>query len=189
MTHDNADHAADPPSDWVLRFAPAIPAGGEVLDLACGAGRHTRLFLRLGHSVLAVDRDTSWLDDIAGADGLTILQTDLESERGAPAEIADAKFAGVVVTNYLHRPLMPWIAGAVDVGGVLIYETFAVGNEKFGHPRNPDFLLRPAELQDAFADILDVLGYEHGQFERGGSPAVIQRIATKKVQIAPGSGA
>ena len=180
MTNDNPDHTADPPSDWVLKFAPAIPTGGQVLDLACGAGRHTRLLLRLGHPVLAVDRDTKWLENIAGANGLTVLQTDLESEHGAPAEIAGAKFAGVVVINYLHRPLMPWIAGAIKVGGVLIYETFAMGNEKFGHPRNPDFLLRPAELQDAFADILDVLGYEHGQFERGGNRAVIQRIAAKR---------
>ncbi|MBT4710448.1 MAG: SAM-dependent methyltransferase [Alphaproteobacteria bacterium] len=180
MAHDNADHTADPPSEWVVRFAPEIPPGTQVLDLACGTGRHTRLFLGLGHPVLAVDKDTRWLADIADIPGLTIVEGDLETADGPPAEIAALKFAGVVVTNYLHRPLLPWIMGAVAVGGVLIYETFAVGNEKYGHPRNPNFLLKPAELQDAFGEELDVLAYDAGQVDRGGTQAVIQRIAAKR---------
>ena len=170
----------DPPSDWVVRFAPEIPKAGQVLDLACGTGRHTRLFLGLGHAVLAVDKNTVWLRDIADTPGLTIVEGDLETADGPPTEIAGAKFSGVVVTNYLHRPLLPWILAAVAIGGVLIYETFAVGNEKYGHPRNPDFLLKPGELQDAFGDELDVLAYDEGHVERRGKPAVIQRIAAKR---------
>jgi SAM-dependent methyltransferase len=170
----------DPPSDWVVRFAPEIPKSGQVLDFACGTGRHTRLFLALGHPVLAIDKDTTWLRDIAGTPGLTIVEGDLETGDGPPAEMARSKFLGVVVTNYLHRPLMPWIMGAVAVGGVLIYETFALGNEKFSHPRNPDFLLKPAELQDVFGTELDVLAYDAREVERRGKPAFIQRIAAKR---------
>jgi SAM-dependent methyltransferase len=164
-----------------VRFAPEIQKAGQVLDLACGTGRHTRLLLGLGHPVLAVDKDTSWLRDIADTDGLTVVQADLESQGGPPHKITTQKFAGVVVTNYLHRPLLPWIMGAVAVGGVLIYETFAVGNEKYGHPRNPNFLLKPAELQDAFGDELDVLAYDACEVDRDGIPAVIQRMAAKRL--------
>ena len=180
MAKEGPEIDVDPPSDWVVRFAPEIQKAGQVLDLACGTGRHTRLLLGLGHPVLAVDKDISWLRDIADTRGLTIVEGDLETADGPPAEIAISKFSGVVVTNYLHRPLLPWILGAVAVGGVLIYETFAMGNEKYGHPRNRDFLLKPAELQDAFGGELDVLAYDAREVERRGKPAVIQRIAAKR---------
>ena len=166
------------PSPWVMRFAGAIPEGGTVLDLACGAGRHTRLLLGLGHPVVALDRDTVWLGDIAGTPGLTIIECDLEAASGAPpAELEDRRFAGIVVTNYLHRPLLPWLVAALEPGGTLVYETFAQGNERFGHPRNPDFLLRPGELLAAVDGSLEVLAYEFGCVDRAGHKAVIERIA------------
>jgi SAM-dependent methyltransferase len=159
-------------SPWIERFAGLVPVGGAVLDLAAGGGRHTRFFLGRGHPVLAVDRDIGALAGIADA-RLTCLQADLES---APWPLGDRRFAGVVVTNYLHRPLLPRLVEAVAERGALLYETFAQGNEAFGRPRNPDFLLRPGELLEAVRGKLTVLAYEHGRVDRP-RPAAIQRIA------------
>jgi SAM-dependent methyltransferase len=159
-------------SPFVTRFAGLVPARGAVLDVAAGGGRHTRLFLERGHPVLAVDREIGALTAIQ-APRLTCLQADLESE---PWPLGSRRFAGVVVTNYLHRPLLPVLIEAVEEGGALLYETFAQGNEAFGRPRNPDFLLRPGELLEAVRGSLTVLAYEHGRIEQP-RPAVIQRIA------------
>ncbi|MDB5748979.1 MAG: SAM-dependent methyltransferase [Massilia sp.] len=151
---------ADLASPWVRRFAPLVPAG-EVLDLACGSGRHARLFAGLGHPVVAVDRDPQALAATAGA-GITTLEIDLE-EDGAPWPFDAGRFAGIVVANYLHRPLFPHLCASLAPGGVLIYETFALGNEAFGKPSNPAFLLRPGELLEmAAAGGLAVLAYEDG---------------------------
>jgi SAM-dependent methyltransferase len=163
------------PSAWVRRFAPLIRPGGRVLDLAAGAGRHTRLFLDMGFRVTAVDRDVAGLHALAG-DRCEIRAIDLET---GPPENALAPlgrdYDGVVVTNYLHRPLFASIAAALAPGGVLLYETFAIGNERFGRPRNPDFLLRPGELAQAFG-ALTIIAFEQGEVSRP-RPAVIQRIA------------
>ena len=142
-----------------------------MLDLAAGSGRHTRLLLESGFAVCAVDRDVSALLPLAGT-GCEVRQIDLEA--GAPWALGTG-YDGIVVTNYLHRPLLPAIAEALAAGGVLIYETFARGNERFGRPHNPDFLLRPSELLDAFA-MLTVVAFEQGEVS---APrlAVIQRIA------------
>jgi SAM-dependent methyltransferase len=164
----------------VARFASLIPPG-EVLDLACGAGRHVALLLSLGHAVLAVDRDVAQLGPLADAEGVAALAADLE---GAPWPLGGRRFSGVVVTNYLHRPLLPAIVAAVAPGGLLIYETFAVGNERFGRPRNPDFLLRPGELREAVAGILEVLAYEHREVAEP-RPALVQRIAGRRPAGAP----
>ena len=160
-------------SAWVARFAPLVPAGAPVLDLACGAGRHSRLFLERGHPVLAVDRDLSRLGDLAGAPGLECLACDLEDGR-LPAFFA-RRFGAVVVTNYLHRPLFSAIADALAPGGVLIYETFARGNERFGKPSNPDFLLAPGELLRAYMDRLRIIAYEDVVVETP-RPAALQRL-------------
>jgi SAM-dependent methyltransferase len=164
----NHQHA---PSIWVRRFAPLIRLGGHVLDLAAGAGRHTQLLLDMGFRVTAVDRNVEPLRPLAGA-RCTVTEIDLESGADWPL---GGGYDGIVITNYLHRPLLPAIAGALAPGGVLIYETFAVGNERFGRPSNPDFLLRVGELLEAFA-ALSVIAFEQGEVA-GPRLAVIQRIA------------
>lgn len=163
---------AEPPeSAWVARFVPLIRPGGTVLDLAAGGGRHTRLLLAGGFAVRAVDRDTAALAPLAGP-RCDIVRIDLET--GAPWPLGGG-YDGIVVASYLHRPLLPAIAAALAPGGVLIYETFALGNERFGHPRNPDFLLRPGELLAACTG-LSIVAFEQGEIRRP-RPAMIQRIA------------
>ncbi len=161
------------PSPWVRRFAPLVESGGEVLDLACGGGRHVRLFLDLGHRVTALDRDLSGIADLAAEPRLAELEADLED--GSPWPLEGRCFAAVVVTNYLHRPMFPNLLRAVASGGVLIYETFARGNERFGRPRNPDHLLREGELIERLGGALHVIAYEHGEITTP-RPAVVQRV-------------
>lgn len=161
------------PSAWVQSHAGWVAPGGKVLDLAAGGGRHTRYFKDLGHKVTAIDRDVSGLRNLAGQD-IEIMAADLED--GAPWPLGTRKFDGIVVTNYLHRPLFPHLAGALATGGVLIYETFGAGNERFGKPSNPNFLLRPGELLEfAGAHGLQVLAYECGEVSKP-KRAIIQHI-------------
>lgn len=154
------------PSPWVTRFAALVRLGGPVLDVACGGGRHSRLFLARGHAVTGLDRDISHTD----APGAELVAADLED--GSPWPLPGRSFAAVVVTNYLWRPLFPSLLAALAEDGVLIYETFAQGNERFGSPRNPDFLLARGELLDRAAG-LTVVAYEDGVVE---NRAVVQRI-------------
>ncbi len=161
----------------MLRFVGRVPEGGPVLDLACGMGRHARLFLARGHPVTAIDRDLTGIADLAGAPGgtpgLEILEADLEN--GTPFPLAGRRFAGVVVTNYLYRPLFPALVAAVAPGGVLIYETFARGNEDFGRPRNPEHLTKPGELLEAVRGHLRVVAYED-LIDQAPKPAARQRL-------------
>jgi SAM-dependent methyltransferase len=162
--------ASTAPSVWVNRFLPLIKPGGLVLDVAAGHGRHVRLLRDCGFSVCAVDRDVTALVAFVGP-CCEVRRIDLETDdRGQLGDDYD----GVVVTNYLHRPLLPAIARALAPGGVLIYETFARGNERLGRPHNPDFLLRPGELLEAFAG-LTVVAFEQGEVSVP-RPAVIQRL-------------
>ncbi len=150
---------------------PLIRPGGLVLDLAAGDGRHSRLLIEHGFAVRAADSDIFLLQTLAGP-RCEVRQVDLET--GAPWALGDG-YDGIVVTNYLHRPLLPAIANALAPNGLLIYETFALGNERLGHPRNPDFLLHPGELLQAFA-MLTVIAFEQGEVTSP-RPVVIQRIA------------
>jgi SAM-dependent methyltransferase len=160
------------PSIWVRRFAGEIRADGQVLDVAAGSGRHSRYLLELGFRVSAVDRDTSALK---AAPGLEIVTADLEAGSGWP--FRGRGFDGIVVTNYLHRPLFPALLAALAPGGLLIYETFQAGNAQFGRPSNPDFLLQPGELLDlAQANGLIVRGYFSG-YTASPRPAQVQRLA------------
>jgi SAM-dependent methyltransferase len=167
-------------SPWVARWAHLIAPHGTVLDLACGGGRHARYLAGLGHAVLAVDRDAAALAQLAGVGGITVLEADLE---GAPWPLGERRFGAVVVTNYLHRPLMPRIVGSLAEGGVLLYETFAAGNERFGKPSNPDFLLRPGELLEAVRGHLRVTAYEDLQVDAP-APAMVQRICAQRLPAA-----
>ena len=167
------------PFPWIVRFAPLACAGAPVLDLACGSGRHSRLFLERGHPVTAVDVDLSRLQDLQEHPALELVQADLES--GAPWPLPDRRFAVVVVTNYLWRPLFPMILDAVDDGGMLLYETFALGNEAYGPPRNPDFLLAPGELIEVVRGHLQIVAYEHGSLEHP-RPAIKQRLCAVRTE-------
>ncbi|HMC80471.1 MAG TPA: class I SAM-dependent methyltransferase [Acidimicrobiia bacterium] len=162
------------PSPWVARFASLVPPGGPVLDVAAGAGRHTRFFRARGHPVTAVDRDTSGLADLRADAGVEIVEFDLEA--GAPFPFRGRPFDAVVVTNYLHRPILPDLVAAVAGGGVLLYETFARGHERFGRPRRPEFLLEPGELLDAVHGGLRVIAYEDLILDEP-EPRAVQRIA------------
>ena len=159
------------PSDWVQRWAPLVPAGGSVLDVACGGGRHALLFAASGHPVDAVDRDPAVIAALAGQSGISALCADIEM---GSWPYAGRQFAAVVVTNYLHRPLFPALLAALAPGGVLIYETFAQGNEAYGRPANPDFLLQRGELLRAVG-AARVVAYEDLYVEQP-KPAMVQRI-------------
>ena len=161
------------PSAWVTQWAHLVEAGGTVLDVAAGSGRHARWFASRGHAVLAVDRDEEALRSMTGATRISTLAADLEN--AAWPLKADERFAAVVVTNYLHRPLFSPLADALAPGGVLIYETFAVGNESVGKPSNPAFLLKPGELLDAFHPRLRIIAYQDG-FASVPRASYVQRI-------------
>ncbi|MCW5771830.1 MAG: class I SAM-dependent methyltransferase [Rhodospirillaceae bacterium] len=166
------DHAPAP-SPWIARFLALAPAGGRVLDVAAGGGRHTRLALERGYKATAVDIDTQRLADLGDIAEAEIVAADLEGE---PWPFGTRRFAVVIVANYLHRPLLPALVAAVEQGGALLYETFAQGNEAYGKPSNPNFLLAPGELLEAVRGALTVVAYEHGAVQSP-RPAVIQRIA------------
>jgi SAM-dependent methyltransferase len=159
------EHGTPAPSAWVERWGPLI-AHGTVLDVACGGGRHARYFLERNLKVVAVDREPQQIP------GARFVQADLEN--GSPWPLPGETFEGIVVTNYLHRPLFPKLIDSLAPGGVLIYETFMLGNERFGKPSNPAFLLRPGELLQAFG-VLAVEGFDEGEV-RTPKPAMIQRL-------------
>ncbi len=159
------------PSPWVKRWA-ALVERGPVLDVACGAGRHARLFAQRGLQVVAVDRDAQHLP------GVRFVQADLET---APWPFGAERFAAIVVTNYLHRPLLAQLEAALAEEGVLIYETFMVGNEKYGRPSNRAFLLEPGELLQAFRRLTPI-AFEQGYVEAP-KPAMIQRLCACRGQV------
>ena len=177
MTANATSTAIRTPSRWVRRFAPQVALRGTILDLACGGGRNGRHFLASGHAVTFLDKDIEALADLEDNPLAEIVCADLET--GAPFPLQDHQFDGVVVTNYLWRDILSDICGAVAPGGLLIYETFGTGNEAYGRPRNPDFLLKPGELLETVGTTFDVLSYDHG-LRCAPSTAVVQRIAAVK---------
>jgi SAM-dependent methyltransferase len=190
----NAHIAQDESSPWVNRFAGLIPAG-RVLDLACGGGRHSRLLVGWGHSVLAVDRDPAALAAASGP-GIVTLQFDLEhpeASRQPDWPLTPGRFNGIVVSNYLHRPLTAALFDSLAPGGILIYETFAAGNGQFGKPSNPAFLLNPGELLEwaRSQPACHVIAFEDG-YQYQPRPAMVQRICLRKadgLSVFPAEGA
>lgn len=183
-------HNTDSPSPWVRRWAPLVASGARVLDVACGMGRHARFFAARGATVDAVDRDAAAGQALQDEPAIRFLAADIES---GPWPYAGRTFDAVVVTNYLHRPLLPLLCAALAPLGVLIYETFAQGNAQFGRPSNPDFLLAPGELLQLCAG-LHVLAYEDGVVAAP-RPVRLQRICARagateaahlRLDLAPG---
>lgn len=167
-----ATHGSGVPSPWVQRWTPLVPPGARVLDVACGGGRHVRWFADHGAQVTALDRDGQALAPLRSLPGVEVVEADIE---GAAWPLPGRRFDAVVVTHYLWRPLLPTVVDSVDLDGVLIYETFAAGNETLGKPSNPDFLLQPGELLRAVPG-WHVIAFEDGYL--AGPPArCVQRIA------------
>ncbi|MEO8536678.1 MAG: class I SAM-dependent methyltransferase [Betaproteobacteria bacterium] len=161
------------PSAFIARFAYLVAHGARVLDVAAGHGRHARFFAARGARVLAVDRDPAALASLADVAGVDTLVADLEH----PAwPLAGRRFGAVIVTHYLHRPRFDALLDALEPDGVLLYETFAVGQERVGRPTNPDFLLGAHELLDRVRGRLTVIAFEQGRTDVP-QPAVIQRLA------------
>jgi SAM-dependent methyltransferase len=170
------------PSPWVVKHLPLIRKGGQVLDLACGSGRHAIWIAQQGYQVDAVDRDAQAVSSMVGIDNINVVILDLEAREWLRA---DQRYDGIVVSRYLYRPLLPILSEILNPGGVLIYETFMVGNERYGKPSNPDFLLLFDELLTVYSPLLSINSFEQGQ-EWKPKPAVMQRMcATKTLSVKP----
>ena len=159
------------PSPFLERVLPLLPAPSprtRVLDLAAGAGRESVFLALHGYPVEAWDNDRDALaraEALAAHHGVTIATRLYNLERESP-ELPDSRHAIVTVFRFLHRPLFPHIDRAVAPGGCLVYETFLRGQERFGRPRHPRFLLDPGELARAFPS-LEVEIYEESLPEAG----------------------
>jgi SAM-dependent methyltransferase len=169
-----ADDARGTPLPWIVQWAGLVPPDATVLDLAAGRGRHALFFAERGHKVVAVDRDIGRLPPHPRIEPLA---ADLED--GGPWPLSDRRFGAVVVTNYLHRPLLPDLLEAVAPGGVLLYQTFMAGNERFGKPSRPEFLLKDGELLELVRGIFSVTAYEARMIS--GPMAMVQRIAARRL--------
>jgi SAM-dependent methyltransferase len=189
-------HAIAAPSDWIVRWTPLLPAAAQVLDVACGHGRHVHWFAGAGHRVTAVDRDPALLAPLAGL--AETLLADLEAD---PWPLPGRRFDAVVVTNYLWRALFPALLAAIAPGGVLIYETFAQAHAALGRPRRPEFLLQPGELLAILRDSGDaaaaspsscekwhVIAFEEGRLPACGDvpERAVQRVVARRGDAAPG---
>lgn len=162
------------PSLWVVKFAELVPKKSKVLDLACGKGRHTRLFIERSCQVTAVDINTSGLGDLVKNPNCHSIALDLEQSE---SWLLPSKFNCIVVTNYLFRPNLKYIADALLPEGILIYQTFMSGHEKFGKPSNPDFLLKENELLETFEKDLEIIEFSQGL---NPSPSMTQQICARK---------
>ena len=169
-------HGQGEASDWVQRWSHLVPPAGTVLDLACGHGRHLRWFAERGHAVTGVDWSADAIQAVSSL-GEAVL-ADIENGPW-PLMQGEAvrQFDAVIVTNYLWRPLFGPVAQSLAPGGILIYETFALGNETVGKPSRPDFLLQPAELLRVFSH-LNIIGFEQGFLPN--PPRFVQRLVASR---------
>ena len=169
-----AHHGTLLPAPWIVRFAHLVPPGARVLDVACGEGRHARFFAARRCTVLAVDRDAVALSALASVANVETRTADLETGLWP---LGNERFDAIVVVNYLHRPLFVPLLAALAPEGALLYDTFARGNEAYGRPSNPDFLLERDELLQRVAGRLTVVAFEQGCVIESERKAVVQRIA------------
>jgi SAM-dependent methyltransferase len=170
MTKPDEDRA----SEWVIAHLARPPPGQRptLLDVACGRGRNLFHGLQLGYTVTGVDRDLAGVTDLAAVGRVELVTADLED--GSPWPFGTRMFDVVIVTNYLHRPVLPAIVAAVAPSGCLIYETFAAGQALYGSPSNPDFLLGPGELLDTIVGKLMPVSYDHSKLTQ--PDRLVQRI-------------
>ncbi len=177
----SAETSRDAPSAWVTRFAALIRPDGCVLDFACGRGWHARWLAAKGFRVEAVDRDLAALSTLRQVPGIAIRQADLENG-GWPYD--GRVFDAVIVTRYLYRPRMRKLLALVAENGILIYETYMRGQQKYGRPRNPDFLLEPGELPDWLDAHWRIVAFEQ---DEAGNPqsGCLQRICAIRKAAAP----
>jgi SAM-dependent methyltransferase len=166
----------EPPSSWIVKYAQLIPKKGRILDLACGSGRHAIWLAKQGYQVDAFDSDAKALANMKGIGNINVSIVDFESDDWPGS---DQRYDGIIVSRYLYRPLLSRLAGLLNPGGILIYETFMAGNERYGKPSNPDFLLLPNELLETYSPLLSIIAFEQGEVEMP-RPAVTQRICAKK---------
>ncbi len=172
-------HGLEAPSPWVTRWAHLLPAGARALDVASGAGRHSHYLAARGCQVTALDRDGAALAHLQGVESIQTIQADIEN---APWPLARQTFDAIIVTNYLWRALLPTLVASLAPSGVLIYETFATGNETVGKPSRPDFLLQTGELLRV-CEGLRVVAFEDGFLP---SPArFVQRIVAIRPALMP----
>ena len=164
-------------SEWVRRFYGQIPKNGLILDLAGGSGRHTRFLTQKGFKLLLLDNDIAKAKDLQDVENIVLMEYDLED--GSTLPFPKSSFQGVVVTNYLYRPIFPQLLNLLDDGGILIYETFAVGNEKYGRPTNPDYLLKSGELISLVSPQMRIIAYEECLVRRP-TKAYVQRLTAAK---------
>lgn len=164
------------PSLWVAKHLSLIRENGSVLDLACGKGRHAIYAAQQGYRVDAIDLDARTVSGLINMENINVYIADLETNHWRPPK---PKYDGVIVSRYLYRPLLRTLFEILNAGGVLIYETFMVGNERYGKPSNPDFLLLPNELQEFYTPLLTINAFEQGLTHHP-YPAVVQRICATK---------
>jgi SAM-dependent methyltransferase len=160
------------PSPWVVMNSRYLIPNSRVLDLACGYGRHSKFLLEKGHRVTSVDRDGEALREVSKIESSKVLLADLEKDNW-PFSVGS--FDAIVVTNYLHRSQFDRLVETLSDQGVLIFETFMIGNEQFGRPSNPEFLLYPDELTKVFGGALRVIKFEQG-YEISPKEAMVQRV-------------
>lgn len=180
----NTESSTGKPDLWVQKYAALVPQG-PVLDLACGKGRHGRYFLGLGYPVTFIDKDISGVADLFSQDkspysnaNTQLIKHNLENN--SPWPFHPNQFSGIVVTNYLYRPLLSQLITTLKPGGIIIYKTFAKGNEQFGKPKNPDFLLQENELRTVFNKQFQEIAFFQGQEmnpDRITQAICVQRIA------------
>lgn len=164
------------PSPWIVKYAPLIPKSGRVLDLACGRGRHAIWLAMQGYQIDAIDHDEKAVSGMAGMDNINVFINDIEASAWPQS---DLRYDGLIVSRYLYRPLLRTLAMLLNPGGVLIYETFMVGNERHGKPSNPHFLLQPNELLEIYSPLLNIISFEQRE-EQYPRPAVMQRICAAR---------